>query len=79
MWNMTEILAVFRSRTQAIDCIGRLRAMNVPAKLVNTPREAGAGCGLSVAFGAQNARKVKTVIAGARYSAFYGYLSLPRR
>ena len=44
---MTEILAVFRSRSQAIDCMQRAR--------------------------------VKTVITGANYSAFYGYMTVPLR
>ena len=45
---MTEVLAVFRSRSQAIDCNARLKAAGIPANLINTPREANIGCGLSV-------------------------------
>lgn len=73
---MTEILAVFRSRSQAIDCMTKMRALNIPASLVNTPKEAGVGCGLSLKFTQQAANRAKSVIARMNYSAFYGYMRL---
>lgn len=76
---MTEILAVFRSRSQAIDCNARMRAFNVPAQLINTPKEAGVGCGLSVKFPAGVALRAKSVIARANYSSFYGYMKVDLR
>lgn len=76
---MTEILAVFRSRSQAIDCMQRLRAAKIAASLVNTPREANIGCGLSIRFAQSAAARVKIVITGANYSAFYGYMTVPLR
>ena len=33
---MIEFLAVFRSRSQAIDCNARLKAAGVPVNLINT-------------------------------------------
>jgi len=71
---MTEYLAVFRSRTQAMDCAARLRALKIPAKIVNTPKEAGVGCGLSIKFSAAVSPRAKAAINRAGYSAFYGYL-----
>lgn len=71
---MTEILAIFRSRSQAIDCAARLRCAGVPSALINTPKEAGTGCGLSVRFPERAAKKVRAIVASARYSAFYGYM-----
>ncbi|MDE5667261.1 MAG: DUF3343 domain-containing protein [Clostridia bacterium] len=47
---MTEILAVFRSRSQAIDCNSRLKRYGISATLINTPKEANVGCGLSLKF-----------------------------
>lgn len=73
---MTEILAVFRSRSQAMDCFSRLKKLGVNTQLINTPKEANVGCGLSVKFSAALAPKVKRFIASANYSAFYGYLKL---
>lgn len=73
---MTEFLAVFRSRSHAIDCIGKLRAVNVGAQLISTPREANVGCGLSVKFSASAFARVKAVISRENYSSFYGYLKI---
>lgn len=73
---MTEILAVFRSRSQAIDCMNKMRAFGIPAQLINTPKEAGVGCGLSLKFSKQFDKKAKNVIARMNYSSFYGYLNI---
>ena len=59
---MTEILAVFRSRSQAIDCNARLRAAGIAANLVNTPREANIGCGLSVKIPQQLLDKARILV-----------------
>jgi hypothetical protein len=73
---MTEILAVFRSRTQAADFAEKLRTYNVPCTLINTPREANVGCGLSVKFAYNTLGRVKRILAAARYSAFYGLFKI---
>ena len=70
---MIEILAVFNSRSQAIDCNARLRSAGVPATLINTPREANIGCGLSVKVPPNYLERAKFLIRNGRYSAFYGY------
>lgn len=73
---MTEILAVFKSRSQAMDCYTRLRAYNIPAGIINTPKEANAGCGLSVKFAHNVAPRVKRLIENMDYSSFYGYMKI---
>ena len=73
---MTEILAVFRSRTQALDCRARLNAHGIPAKVVATPSQLKIGCGYSVKFPEGFARAVKNIINTAGYGAFYGYMSV---
>lgn len=70
---MTDILAVFRSRSQAIDCNARLRAAGVAANIVNTPREANIGCGLSVKVPQNMLDKSRYIIRNGGYSAFYGF------
>ena len=70
---MTEILAVFRSRSQAIDCNARLKVYGVNASLINTPREANIGCGLSVKIAPDKLERVKGIIRSVNYSAFYGF------
>ena len=76
---MADVLAVFRSRSQAIDCINKLRALNIPAQLINTPKEAGVGCGLSIKFSAATATRAKGIIAKMNYSSFYGYMRIDFR
>ncbi len=76
---MTELLAVFRSRSQAVDCNSRLKMNGIPCALVNTPKEANIGCGLSVKFPANTAPRAKALVLGARYSAFYGFYTVRGR
>lgn len=71
---MTEILAVFRSRSQAADCNSRLRRGGIPSSLINTPKEANVGCGLSVKFPQSAEMRARALILGGRYSAFYGFM-----
>lgn len=71
---MTEQIAVFRSRAQAVDCNARLRAGGVPSSLINTPREANIGCGLSVRIPQNMLAQAKVIISGGKYSAFYGFI-----
>jgi hypothetical protein len=70
---MTEILAVFRSRTQAADLAEKLKNYNIAHTLVNTPKEANVGCGLSVKINGDVLNLVKRVIANGKYAAFYGF------
>lgn len=73
---MTEVLAVFRSRAQAIDCSSKLRANGLPAVIVTTPKEANIGCGLSVRLPQNMLPRAKALILGGRYSAFYGFFTV---
>lgn len=72
---MTLILAVFRSRSQAADCNSRLRINGINCALVNTPKEAGVGCGLSVKIPQNQLARAKSIISRFNYSAFYGYMT----
>lgn len=73
---MTELLAVFRSRSQAVDCNSRLRRGGIPSNLINTPKEANIGCGLSVKFPQGFEMRAKALIKNGRYSAFYGFMTM---
>ena len=73
---MTEVLAVFRSRAQAIDCSSRLRINGIAAAVVPTPKEANVGCGLSVKIPQNMLARAKALISGGKYSAFYGYFTM---
>ena len=45
----------------------------IKASLINTPKEANIGCGLSVKFTENFLNRAKPVIQSGNYSAFYGY------
>lgn len=71
---MTEMIAVFRSRAQAVDCNARLRRYGVPSNIINTPKEANVGCGLSLRIPQNMLARAKSIISGGKYSAFYGFI-----
>ena len=75
---MKYILAIFRSRSQAVDCNIRLKGFVIAAELVNTPREANIGCGLSIKIPHDNIGRAKNIIKRANYSAFYGYFLMQK-
>ena len=70
---MTYILAIFRSRAQAVDCNIRLKSSGIASELINTPKEANIGCGLSIKLAHPAAERAKVIIRKAGYSAFYGF------
>lgn len=70
------MLAVFKSRAQTLDFIGRLSAAGVPAQAVSTPKEAGVGCGISAKFDARFLSRTKAVLSARPYSSFAGFLTL---
>lgn len=75
---MECILAVFRSRAQALDCASRLRKLGICADIVSTPREANVGCGLSLRLRAGDVR-ARECVRRAGYSAFVGFFCTDRR
>ena len=67
------VLAVFRSRAQALDAISRLKRAGVPARAVATPQEASCGCGISAQLDVRFLARAKCVIRDGRYTSFSGY------
>ena len=76
---MDSILAVFRSRTQALDCVSRLKYYGVGAAAVSTPREANVGCGISVRLAEGDLHRAKRILSASGYSAFAGFLRVQVR
>lgn len=70
---MTYILAIFRSRAQAVDCNIKLKSIGIASELINTPKEANIGCGLSLKLTQAAAERAKIIVRRANYSAFYGF------
>lgn len=59
---MGQVYAVFRSRTQALDCAARLKRFGIAAQAVSSPREANAGCGLSARFAEADFPRARKVV-----------------
>ncbi len=66
------VLAIFRSRSQTLDFVTKLRFYGITAQTVNTPKEAGVGCGLSAKFPLSALARAKYILKNTRYSAFLG-------
>ena len=68
---MTYCIAVFRSRSQAIDCKNALARAGIWAEITATPAALRLGCGLSVRFRYSSKRGEKISCCHAVYRAFY--------
>jgi hypothetical protein len=69
---MTQILAVFKGRSQALECMYKLQRSGVKAAIVTTPKEAGVGCGLSVKFDSALMGRARQIVLSS--PAFYTFL-----
>ncbi len=72
------VLAVFRSRSHTIDLVARFQRAGILVQTVNTPKEAGVGCGLSAKFDGQHLMQARAIIKGAGYSSFVGFFHWQR-
>lgn len=70
-----EILAAFRSRNQALEFAELLRNYGVSNRVVNTPREAHVGCGLSVRYDGAMQPRVRALLAAMRPGSFAGFFT----
>ena len=72
-------LAAFRSRTQTLAFLEVLKKYRIECYTVNTPKEAGVGCGLSVKFNKQCFAFVKKVLWQQRLDSFAGFFFVENR
>ena len=70
---MEYIIVAFRSRTQTVKLNKILQSMGINSEIVNTPKEAGVGCGLSVKISPYYFERVKSVVFSVGFSAFAGF------
>lgn len=69
---MREIILVFRSRSQATWFYEQTLTYNLASKIINTPKEAMAGCGLAVKMLYRDLNKAKLILNRGDYSSFVG-------
>lgn len=69
---MDYIVIAFRSRTHTIKFSEFLKKSGVENEIINTPKEAGVGCGLSVKISSQVFPIVKNYIKYVNLSSYAG-------
>lgn len=67
-----SVMAVFKSRTQAMEFFGALKARGAAAKLISAPKQAKTGCALACEFPYSFLPAAKKTLAAKRYSTFAG-------
>lgn len=70
---MEYVVAAFRSRAQTLKFYGMLGSNNIPCEIINTPKEAGVGCGLSVKTKKELFSVVKQGVRMANLNSFAGF------
>ena len=68
------VLAVFRSRAQALAYFSAVKSAGIPAQTVSTPKEAGVGCGISVKFDERFLPRAKALLIRMPATSFSGFL-----
>lgn len=70
---MEYVAVAFRSRTQTVKIAEFLKSNGLNCEIINTPKEAGVGCGLSVKINRNALPLVKQVLLHNRVENFAGF------
>ncbi len=70
---MEYIIVAFRSRAHTVKFYEYLRRNGVASEIINTPKEAGVGCGLSVKIAKERLALVKNIVRSLNISSFAGF------
>ena len=70
---MEYVVVAFRSRAHTVAFYEFLKGHGVSAEIVNTPKEAGVGCGLSVKVSNQLFGMVKKAVQIKAFNSFAGF------
>lgn len=73
---MEYLIAVFKSRTQVMKFYEKLMSCRIQANIINTPREASLGCGLSVKISPHDFSRVLNVLRMDNYYSFGGFFKV---
>ena len=73
---MGYVVIAFRSREHSVKFSAILTERGIPNNLVNTPKEAGVGCGLSVKVSENNYYFAVRLLRKVNFSSFAGRLRL---
>lgn len=70
---MEYIIVAFRSRTQTVKMSHLMQSRGISCEIVNTPKEAGVGCGLSIKISPYYFERTKRLVFDVGFSAFAGF------
>ena len=70
---MEYVVVAFRSRTNTVKVSKYLSENGVYNEIINTPKEAGVGCGLSIKISKERFAQVKRIVLGLSLSSFAGF------
>lgn len=70
---MEYVVVAFRSRAHTVKFSGFLTENGINNEIINTPKEAGVGCGLSVKIRKEIFLVVKTAVYRQNLSSFAGF------
>lgn len=70
---MENLIIAFRSRSSTMRYAAALRNSGIAVKIINTPREAGAGCGISARCSLAAYNTARSVLASGSYQGFAGF------
>ena len=73
---MEFIIVAFRSRAHTIKFFNLLSAHGVAMEIINTPKEAGVGCGLSVKIKKESCEMIKKAVFNLSLSSFAGFFAV---
>ena len=70
---MEYLVVAFRSRSHTVKFYDMLKKSGIYAEIINTPKDAGVGCGLSVKTNKNAFPAVKNAVHLARLNSFAGF------
>lgn len=73
---MVYCIAVFRSRNETLYLANMLKSIGCQVMVINTPKEAGQACGISVRFELKKLDSVKKCLATKPFRAFVGFYKI---
>lgn len=66
------LFVAFRSREHTVKLFEMMKTKGIVASVINTPKEAEAGCGLSVRFSPRQKNAVLSILERHGFSSFIG-------
>lgn len=75
---MYKYIAAFRSRSQTMRLFQTAKSGGISCAIINTPREASIGCGISLSYEPQSHYLIQSMVSRGGFNAFIGFYSMER-